>query len=212
MKWSDFMKTKKSKRFLNLATLCLALLGTTLLTTQPVKANSDTRESHGRLDQRGEDPYEKGRRDGYSEGREAGLMKDAQPEPPSDTPKPKNNPYEKKEDRQSYQAGHKSMYNHGYFSGWHATHDKKHQADESSDREDTTQGREHQTDESFGREDTTKGREHQTDESFGREDATHDKEHQADESSGGEDATLDEIGDIILGIVAGFINWFYNLF
>ncbi|VGT85493.1 hypothetical membrane associated protein [Streptococcus pyogenes] len=31
------MKTK-SKRFLNLATLCLTLLGTTLLTTQPVKA------------------------------------------------------------------------------------------------------------------------------------------------------------------------------
>ncbi|VGR10589.1 hypothetical membrane associated protein [Streptococcus pyogenes] len=31
------MKTK-SKRFLKLATLCLALLGTTLLTTQPVKA------------------------------------------------------------------------------------------------------------------------------------------------------------------------------
>ncbi|HER1920635.1 TPA: hypothetical protein VKO32_000608 [Streptococcus pyogenes NGAS346] len=31
------MKTK-SKRFLNLATLCLALLGTTLLMTRPVKA------------------------------------------------------------------------------------------------------------------------------------------------------------------------------
>ncbi|HER9733595.1 TPA: hypothetical protein VM637_000466, partial [Streptococcus pyogenes] len=46
----------------------------------------------------------------------------------------------------------------------------------------------------------------------GREDATHDKEHQADESSGGEDATLDEIGNIILGIVAGFISWFYDLF
>ncbi|VHD33555.1 Uncharacterised protein [Streptococcus pyogenes] len=33
------MKTK-SKRFLNLATLCLALLSTTLLTTQPVKAEA----------------------------------------------------------------------------------------------------------------------------------------------------------------------------
>ncbi len=31
------MKTK-SKRFLNLATLCLALLGTTLLMARPVKA------------------------------------------------------------------------------------------------------------------------------------------------------------------------------
>ncbi|HGK8398121.1 TPA: hypothetical protein ACJ645_001725, partial [Streptococcus pyogenes] len=34
-----FMKTK-SKRFLKLATLCLALLSTTLLTTQPVKAEA----------------------------------------------------------------------------------------------------------------------------------------------------------------------------
>lgn len=32
------MKTKKSKRFLNLATLCLALLGTTLLMAHPVNA------------------------------------------------------------------------------------------------------------------------------------------------------------------------------
>ncbi|HHK0722413.1 TPA: hypothetical protein ACQOAG_001760, partial [Streptococcus pyogenes] len=35
----DFMKTK-SKRFLKLATLCLALLSTTLLVTQPVKAET----------------------------------------------------------------------------------------------------------------------------------------------------------------------------
>ncbi|HER1853977.1 TPA: hypothetical protein VJO57_001107 [Streptococcus pyogenes] len=34
------MKTK-SKRFLNLATLCLALLGTTLLMTHPVKAEAE---------------------------------------------------------------------------------------------------------------------------------------------------------------------------
>ncbi|HFP6020988.1 TPA: hypothetical protein ACHJEL_000846 [Streptococcus pyogenes] len=33
------MKTK-SKRFLNLATLCLALLGTTLLMGEPVKAEA----------------------------------------------------------------------------------------------------------------------------------------------------------------------------
>ncbi|HEP4577285.1 TPA: hypothetical protein VCT85_001539, partial [Streptococcus pyogenes] len=33
------MKTK-SKRFLNLATLCLALLGTTLLMGQPIKAEA----------------------------------------------------------------------------------------------------------------------------------------------------------------------------
>lgn len=36
------MKTKKSKRFLNLATLCLALLGTTLLMAHPVKAEEES--------------------------------------------------------------------------------------------------------------------------------------------------------------------------
>ncbi|HHJ0088361.1 TPA: hypothetical protein ACQD5C_000223 [Streptococcus pyogenes] len=35
------MKTK-SKRFLNLVTLCLALLGTTLLMGRPVKAEEDS--------------------------------------------------------------------------------------------------------------------------------------------------------------------------
>ncbi|HEP2964787.1 TPA: hypothetical protein VCJ38_000813 [Streptococcus pyogenes] len=50
------MKTRP-KRFLNLATLSLALLGTTLLMAQPVKADNDTRESQERVDQRIEDPY-----------------------------------------------------------------------------------------------------------------------------------------------------------
>ncbi|HEP1726116.1 TPA: hypothetical protein VB706_001334 [Streptococcus pyogenes] len=47
MKWSDFMKTK-SKRFLNLAPLCLALLGTTLLMAQPVKAEVTERSQVSR--------------------------------------------------------------------------------------------------------------------------------------------------------------------
>ncbi|VHM38841.1 hypothetical protein [Streptococcus pyogenes] len=38
------MKTR-SKRFLNLATLCLALLGTTLLMAQPVKAEGESPDS-----------------------------------------------------------------------------------------------------------------------------------------------------------------------
>ncbi|MEY1913124.1 hypothetical protein AB7826_03220 [Streptococcus pyogenes] len=38
------MKTK-SKRFLNLATLCLALLGTTLLMGRPVKAEVVSRDN-----------------------------------------------------------------------------------------------------------------------------------------------------------------------
>ncbi|TYL04475.1 hypothetical protein E0F73_10805, partial [Streptococcus dysgalactiae] len=54
-------------RFLKLATLSLALLGTTLLMAQPVKADNDTRESQERVDQRIEDPYD----DGKNAGRQA---------------------------------------------------------------------------------------------------------------------------------------------
>ncbi|HER9427026.1 TPA: hypothetical protein ACQ99M_000149 [Streptococcus pyogenes] len=83
------MKTK-SKRFLNLATLCLALLGTTLLMGQPVKAevvtttggvrqqtaeNEDTIKKEymalfelGDSDSLDEDPRYKGYVDGYRKG------------------------------------------------------------------------------------------------------------------------------------------------
>ncbi|HGM9000959.1 TPA: hypothetical protein ACKQOX_000459 [Streptococcus pyogenes] len=44
------MKTK-SKRFLNLATLCLALLGTTLLMARPVKAEVSRSEGAERTEQ-----------------------------------------------------------------------------------------------------------------------------------------------------------------
>ncbi|HEQ3711781.1 TPA: hypothetical protein ACKRBA_000187 [Streptococcus pyogenes] len=78
------MKTK-SKRFLNLATLCLALLGTTLLMAQPVKAeragestflvlNSDEderlfREKLDKVHQMGEDA-------GYKDGKSGNPKKD----------------------------------------------------------------------------------------------------------------------------------------
>ncbi|ANC75281.1 TPA: hypothetical protein VIN91_000997 [Streptococcus pyogenes] len=84
------MKTK-SKRFLNLATLCLALLGTTLLTTQPVKAevvmtqspaggsNSSERNSEqqdqdqDKVQQRGDskEDWDRGYDDGYKKGEES---------------------------------------------------------------------------------------------------------------------------------------------
>ncbi|HHZ1260592.1 TPA: hypothetical protein ACWABO_000087 [Streptococcus pyogenes] len=97
------MKTK-SKRFSNLATLCLALLGTTLLTTQPVKAegvpaSSDSGEQLGSPalteNQRERklieeqyfgkwagkedlhDPYYKGKLDGYIAGYEDGRKTDS---------------------------------------------------------------------------------------------------------------------------------------
>ncbi|HFX4942823.1 TPA: hypothetical protein ACM7T7_001153 [Streptococcus pyogenes] len=78
------MKTR-SKHFLNLATLCLALLGTTLLMVQPVKASTEeesyttyqegyesfTEASSGDLDTE-EDGMSSERKRGFSEGFKAG--------------------------------------------------------------------------------------------------------------------------------------------
>ncbi|HHY1273200.1 hypothetical protein AB7996_08470, partial [Streptococcus pyogenes] len=75
MKWSDFMKTK-SKRFSNLATLCLALLGTTLLMAHPVKAEGVTQErnrvTHTTGGTDGNESLKQWHR-GYDEGYEKGL-------------------------------------------------------------------------------------------------------------------------------------------
>ncbi|HGI5369957.1 TPA: hypothetical protein ACJQLJ_001093, partial [Streptococcus pyogenes] len=80
MKWSDFMKTK-SKRFLNLATLCLALLGTTLLMGQPVKAKMMQKSDYMAQFWEGDDKYPaelearyKGYVAGYTKGFEGNNM------------------------------------------------------------------------------------------------------------------------------------------
>ncbi|VGU80744.1 Uncharacterised protein [Streptococcus pyogenes] len=67
------MKTK-SKRFLNLATLCLALLGTALLMGQPVKAevtHSNQTHTTEQSENSYEDSHKKGTQDGYEKGKNA---------------------------------------------------------------------------------------------------------------------------------------------
>ncbi|HGI1275852.1 TPA: hypothetical protein ACJP78_001024 [Streptococcus pyogenes] len=83
------MKTK-SKRFLNLATLCLALLGTTLLMGRPVKAEVVSRDnsteqtdimkrrymdSTGISEKELEQKYGEDRFQGYLDGYKEGLEK-----------------------------------------------------------------------------------------------------------------------------------------
>ncbi|HHK1453601.1 TPA: hypothetical protein ACQOGW_001441, partial [Streptococcus pyogenes] len=78
---SDFMKTK-SKRFLNLATLCLALLGTTLLMAQPVKAEVIPKGEYMTRfgsDNSGDRPDLEARYEGYLEGYKKGLEGDDMP-------------------------------------------------------------------------------------------------------------------------------------
>ncbi|HFX5461455.1 TPA: hypothetical protein ACIE0U_000472 [Streptococcus pyogenes] len=96
------MKTK-SKRFLNLATLCLALLGTTLLMGRPVKAEiskvSPTSQASGFDKAR-----EKGDSDGYQFGLSGGDFDSEKIEVPDDI-------------ESEYRPDYKDAYEGGYERG-----------------------------------------------------------------------------------------------
>ncbi|QCK59685.1 hypothetical protein [Streptococcus pyogenes] len=141
------MKTK-SKRFLNLATLCLALLGTTLLMGHPVKAEeesagnstlmSTSEEATGEqdsyieeqyrnglsLDKDGfqshlkEDPYNQYRFEGYKDGYKDGLNPDAE-EIDDDALGKKAK--EKARDGK-HGEGYSDGYESGYSEGWRQGH------------------------------------------------------------------------------------------
>ncbi|HHJ9028849.1 TPA: hypothetical protein ACQNVW_001743, partial [Streptococcus pyogenes] len=119
------MKTR-SKRFLNLATLCLALLGTTLLMEQPVKAEGTPSEStlsvsndedkhlreqylkeRGLTDGNGLNEYDKEGARGYVDGYKAGSKTNAPEDPVAEgSYNPENH--------------HNSGYNDGYETGYYA--------------------------------------------------------------------------------------------
>ncbi|VHC74746.1 hypothetical protein [Streptococcus pyogenes] len=128
------MKTK-SKRFLKLATLCLALLGTTLLTTQPVKAEGSDSHSGKRVTSRRQfKTYGDGYKVGYEEGYKEGSKEDA-PEHPEDNPNvQKNEDYNPSNVGDPYD-GYTDGFDSGYAKGWHQVNDggdSHHQ--ESQDR------------------------------------------------------------------------------
>ncbi|OUI71904.1 hypothetical protein B7R59_05850 [Streptococcus pyogenes] len=125
MKWSDFMKTK-SKRFLNLATLCLALLGTTLLMAHPVKAEAvrqNVEQTEGKVTQEGgsrdrsvieeegrlyENSYDEGLQKGYEEGEKSDTR---------DLDRDKIEVPDSLDD-----TGYKDGFERGYADGWRNTH------------------------------------------------------------------------------------------
>ncbi|HES5908713.1 TPA: hypothetical protein VOX87_000653 [Streptococcus pyogenes] len=193
------MKTK-SKRFLNLATLCLALLGTTLLIAQPVKAEVTVATTEGvqqaeknaenitykeYMAQFGlgelEEPYYKSRFQGYLDGYKEGLEGSR-----STSPEPKD--IQLPNGFSGDPVGYTDGYEEGFGKGAH-----KHRPLEAEDASPDTEG--------------------QTGGPSSRESATHDEKNQTDESPGGEDATDGkEISDIIFEIITEVISWFYNLF
>ncbi|HHK0744717.1 TPA: hypothetical protein ACQOAR_000564 [Streptococcus pyogenes] len=126
------MKTK-SKRFLNLATLCLALLSTTLLMGRPVKAEgtviqqeqrSDTGTPGSQTDDAEMSKYLEGREKGYGDGYKAGnnLSAPSPKELGDQVHDPEHNPYDSSEDRENYRSGYSDAYGEGYTAGWYNAH------------------------------------------------------------------------------------------
>ncbi|HEQ9820870.1 TPA: hypothetical protein VIS21_000470 [Streptococcus pyogenes] len=159
------MKTK-SKRFLNLATLCLALLGTTLLMTCPVKAEVGEGSDKSKVQQKQspyeKTPYEQGVTDGHDAGYKLGKQhrqqngsSDASPTRP-DVPEPKNNPYSTDSDRKKYKLGWDTAYPSSYYTGWYSYDHPNEEEEEdisgnlssqsSTEQDSTEQG---STDDSF---------------------------------------------------------------
>ncbi|VGV69485.1 hypothetical protein [Streptococcus pyogenes] len=128
------MKTR-SKRFLNLATLCLALLGTALLMAHPVKAEvvlSDPQpvtQDSGQHDSRGSqqegvggsysDNGEERRKQAYQAGWDAGLLAGKGAEQPNVErenipPSAYDNTYFDVEYKDGYQGGHRKGWDEGH--------------------------------------------------------------------------------------------------
>ncbi|HEQ9622677.1 Uncharacterised protein [Streptococcus pyogenes] len=192
------MKTK-SKRFLNLATLCLALLGTTLLMEQPVKAdgagNSDKAEFHGT-------PYDLGVRDGYRKGLEDGKVAGKQTgttsEPPKGSDSPKTSPYTEENQKARYTRAYQEWYLHGYRAGWHETHN---QISERGEEENKTPEASHEKE---GRQEENRTPE-----------ASHEKEGRQEESGSQEEDILSPIVETVETIIEAVLeawtyvfNWF----
>ncbi|HER6861546.1 TPA: hypothetical protein VL850_001590 [Streptococcus pyogenes] len=122
------MKTR-SKRFLNLATLCLALLSTTLLTTQPVKAEV-TRSNQTHITTKSyEDSRKQGTDDGYENGYSTNEDRDREFGQQKGIDDGKNG-YWPNVNRQEitipkgidYPDEYRDGYQEGYSQGWHQEH------------------------------------------------------------------------------------------
>ncbi|HER7886874.1 TPA: hypothetical protein VMI37_001208 [Streptococcus pyogenes] len=116
------MKTR-SKRFLNLATLCLALLGTTLLMARPVKASGGSEfssRSRQATTYNYDEEFRKGKEAGYLAGKRPGAPRDPAEDPKKD---PKYDP------DSNYNDGYSDGYGNGYSMGWHEVNDRQNSQD-----------------------------------------------------------------------------------
>ncbi|HEP2074423.1 TPA: hypothetical protein VH789_000461 [Streptococcus pyogenes] len=106
------MKTR-SKRFLKLATLCLALLSTTLLMAQPVKARDNQSQQQEHVSnnivedsQKNDSDYDQGYKEGYKDGQKEGAPAD---------------PDKKEDEFKNKSLRYGDGYYLGYYRGWDET-------------------------------------------------------------------------------------------
>ncbi|VHM89374.1 Uncharacterised protein [Streptococcus pyogenes] len=212
------MKTK-SKRFLNLATLCLALLGTTLLIEQPVKAevvvkevqqtkDSDIRKEYmERLritDSDLEDQeHLRNRVQGYVEGYKEGYKEGVSQDPDKNLDVLKNKDYHPDNGQRNPYDTYSDGFDEGYTSGWNKANqsarksiDEEQGSRKSGTGESSEQGsRESRTDESSEQ----GSQESRTDES---------SEQDSQESGTGESSDSGLIDTIINLFVYFLSTWF----
>ncbi|MEN4335013.1 hypothetical protein [Streptococcus pyogenes] len=121
------MKTK-SKRFLSLATLCLTLLGTTLLIEQPVKAEGSESRSGEQVTERRQSRtygrgYSESYKKGYDEGYAEGFKKDIPQYPENNENVINNNEYYTPDSRRGPYDPYSDGFDLGYAEGWHKAND-----------------------------------------------------------------------------------------
>ncbi|VGU39921.1 hypothetical protein [Streptococcus pyogenes] len=189
------MKTK-SKRFVNLAALCLALLGTTLLMGEPVKAEVISKRDY--MTRFGLDNLEDGsakyppnleaRYKGYLEGYKKGLKGDDIPERPAiQVPDGVQS---------SYGDDYRDGYEEGFGEGQHKRDPLETEAEEDSQRsEERQEGRE-------------EGRETPED-SQRSEERQEGREEESDNQQGDMlTPIVDAIVDAIVGAWGYVLSWF----
>ncbi|HHJ9521987.1 TPA: hypothetical protein ACQN0I_000576 [Streptococcus pyogenes] len=185
-----------SKRFQNLAALCLALLGTTLLMEQPVKAaeRSDSHSEEQVTERRQSKTYGEGYtesyRKGYDEGYNEGFKKDIPQYPENNKNVINNKNYTPDSIRGPYDA-YSDGFDSGYAAGWHKANDGGNSHHEESQDRDEAQDVEESTEKS------------------------HDEESQDNHetSSEGKNSTVDStVFGLLSEIVETFVAFLWTLF
>ncbi|HEP1711609.1 TPA: hypothetical protein ACNZ3U_001711 [Streptococcus pyogenes] len=196
------MKTK-SKRFLNLATLCLALLGTALLMGRPVKAEAaptDALTSTISDNGEGEGSEKYWWYQGYKEGYKKGEKSETKEELNRRTFNqfPQGLPDSDHVNKGEYMDGYET----GYSAGWYRTHGNGGTRQEDSDS-DTKNRNSQEGEESDNSSQGDRGRQDSVGSSSQQEDTEEDTEEDTDMIS----PVIQTVIQTVFDVFSSFLNW-----